>query len=97
MNILERKKFQKDRVNFFDLPLQSQFDCIFVSNESIYVFEEKTKNIFKISVLCKTQNALQLPVFFFFFFFFCQPYPGLRSCKTVFLILKFHNMADRGD
>ena len=32
--------------------------------------------------LHKTQNALQLPVFFFFLWF-CQPYPGLRNCKSI--------------
>ena len=36
--------------------------------------------------------ALQLPVFFSFSFFFCllfcQPYPELRNCKSVFLVLK---------
>ena len=31
--------------------------------------------------------ALQLPVFFFLLFF-CLPSPGLRNCKSVFLILK---------
>ena len=40
--------------------------------------------------LCETQNALQLPVFFFvfFFLFFCKPYPELRNCNLVFLMLK---------
>ena len=40
--------------------------------------------------LCKTQNALQLLVFFLFFvfLFFCQSYPGLQNSKSVFLILK---------
>ena len=38
-----------------------------------------------------THNALKLTVFLFFsffFLFFCQPYPGIRNCKLVFLILK---------
>ena len=41
--------------------------------------------------LLETHNALLLSVFFFFLFFvsfFCQPYPGLRNRKSVFLILK---------
>ena len=42
--------------------------------------------------LHQTHKALQLPLFFFFFSlflsFFCQPYPGLRNCESVFLILK---------
>ena len=41
----------------------------------------------KLLRLCETQNALQLPVFFFFSLY-CQLYPGLRNCKSVFLILK---------
>ena len=35
----------------------------------------------------KHKTLLQLPVFFFLLFF-CQPYPGLRNCNSVFLILK---------
>ena len=38
--------------------------------------------------LRETHNTLELLVLFSFFSFFCQPYPGLRNCKTVFLILK---------
>ena len=41
--------------------------------------------------LHQTYKALQLPLFFFFSLFlsfFCQPYPGLRNCESVFLILK---------
>ena len=50
----------------------------------------KTK-VFENSIflrLRKTQNALQLPVFFFLLLLFCQPYLGLRNCKSAFLILK---------
>ena len=36
--------------------------------------------------LRETHNALQLPMIFFSFFY--RPYPGLRNCKSVFLILK---------
>ena len=50
-------------------------------------------NLLHIDVWClllhlhKRQNALNLPVLFFFLFL-CQPYPGLRNYKLVFLILK---------
>ena len=37
--------------------------------------------------LGEMQNALQLHMLFFFLIF-CQPYPGFRNCKSVFLILK---------
>ena len=43
--------------------------------------------VFFLLRLRKAHNALQLHVFFFFSFF-CQPYQGLRNCKSVFLILK---------
>ena len=39
----------------------------------------------------ETQSALQLPAFLFF----CQSCPGLRNCKSVFLILKIVNVADQ--
>ena len=36
--------------------------------------------------LCEMHDVLQLTVFFFSYF--CQSCPGLRNCKSVFLILK---------
>ena len=47
--------------------------------------------------LRETHNALQVPVFFFFFSFFSvfgQPYETL-DCKSLFLMLKILQMADR--
>ena len=41
----------------------------------------------KLLLLRETHNALQLLMFFFFLFFY-QPCPGLRYCKSVFLIFR---------
>ena len=58
-------------------------------------YKWKRSHIGELLCLRKTNNTLQLPVFFFSFFFllFWQPYPGFRNCKSAFLILK---MADWG-
>ena len=48
--------------------------------------------------LCEMHNFLKLPVFLFSFLFsfFCQPIPGIRNCKSVFLILKiFKNVGPK--
>ena len=59
---------------------------------SLHILYEAPNKVLYLSLyvllrLRKTQNALQLPVFFFFSFF-CQRYVGYRNYKSVFLILK---------
>ena len=58
---------------------------------SLHILYEAPNKVLYLSLyvlLClrKTQNALQLPVFFFSFFY--QRYAGYRNYKSVFLILK---------
>ena len=56
-------------------------------NDILFVASEYVNSNKSFLRLCETHNALQLPVFFFFLLFFYQPGPGLRNCKSVFLIL----------
>ena len=60
----------------------------FLSYSKNYICKFMQSNSWhKLLRLCKTQNALQLPMFFFLLFF-CLRYRGLRNCKSIFLILK---------
>ena len=68
-------------------PLQP-FICKSNSLDIVALFETNLDKSSDSSVFAfASHNALQLPVFFLFSFF-CQPYAGLRNCKSVLLILK---------